>query len=170
MAWSCTRWMWQLTAFLNGELEEEVFMTQPGGFVVKGQERLLCKLKRSIYGPKQSPHCWNSALDSYLKKMGFIQAMSGPCLFISSEGEPFIIGIYVDDILLGGKSDRRMTEVKKAPAMQFEVKDIGELNYILGAKSFRTGGLEKFGWANQHMPRLSCRNLSWKTLNQSTHQ
>ena len=66
--------------------------------------------------------------------MGFIQATSDPCLYIASEGEPFIIGVYVDDILLAGKSDRRMEEVKKALAMQFEVKDIGELRYFLGVK------------------------------------
>ena len=57
------------TAFLNGELKE-VFMKQPEGFIVKGQEHLVWRLKRSIYGLKQSPRCWNSALDSQLKKMG----------------------------------------------------------------------------------------------------
>ena len=157
------------TAFLNGELEEEVYMKQPEGFVFKGQERLVCKLKRSIYGLKQSPRCWNSALDNYLK-MGFIQAMSDPCLYIASEGEPFIIGIYVDDIPLVGKSDQRMAEVKKALAMQFEVKDVGELHYFLGMKIIQNRALEKFGLANQRMLRLSSRNLAWNTLNQSTHQ
>ena len=52
------------TAFLNGELEEEVYMKQPKGFIVKGQEHLVCKLKQSIYDLKQSPQCWNSALDT----------------------------------------------------------------------------------------------------------
>ena len=61
------------TAFLNGELEEEVYTKQPKGFVAKGLEHLFSKLKRSIYGLKQSPRCWNSALDSQLKKMGFVQ-------------------------------------------------------------------------------------------------
>lgn len=56
------------TAFLNGELEEEVYMKQLKGFIAKGQEHLVCKLKRSIYGLKQSPRCWNSALDSQLKR------------------------------------------------------------------------------------------------------
>ena len=62
------------TAFLNGKLQEEVYMKQPEGFVVKSQEGLVCKLKRSIYGLKQSPRCWNSALDDHLKKIGFVQA------------------------------------------------------------------------------------------------
>lgn len=68
------------TAFLNGYLEEEVFMKQPEGFIAKGQEHLVCKLKRSIYGLKQSPRCWNSALDSQLKTMGFAQTSSDPSL------------------------------------------------------------------------------------------
>ena len=122
------------TAFLNGELEEEVYMKQPKGFVAKGQEHLVCKLKRSIYGLKQSPRCWNSALDSQLKKMGFVQTASDPCIYIASEGEMFIIGVYVDDIVLAGKSDKRMEDVKKAIAMQFDVKDLGKLHYFLGMK------------------------------------
>ena len=64
--------------------------------------------------------------------MGFIQITSDPCLYISTEGEPFIIAVYVDDILLAGKSDKRMKEVKEALAKQFEVKDMGGLHYFLG--------------------------------------
>jgi len=122
------------TAFLNGELEEEVYMKQLKGFIAKGQEHLVCKLKRSIYGLKQSPRCWNSALDSQLKRMGFVQTASDPCIYIASEGEMFIIGVYVDDIVLAGKSDKRMEDVKKAIAMQFDVKDLGKLHYFLGMK------------------------------------
>ena len=60
------------TAFLNGKLDEEVYMRQPEGFVATGQEHLVCKLKRSIYGLKQSPRCWNTVLDNQLKNMGFV--------------------------------------------------------------------------------------------------
>ena len=59
------------TAFLNGKLEEEIFMKQPEGFAAKGQEHLVCKLNRNIYGLKQSPRCWNSVLDDHLNKIGF---------------------------------------------------------------------------------------------------
>ena len=101
-------------AFLNGELQEEVYMKQPEGFVAESQEDLVCKLKRSIYGLKQSPRCWNAALDHKLKQMGFVQAKGDPCLYMASEGEMFIIAVYVDDIVLAGKGDQRMAEVKQA--------------------------------------------------------
>ena len=122
------------TAFLNGELLEEVYMKQPKGFIVKGQEHLVCRLKRSIYGLKQSPRCWNYALDTKLKKMGFIPTASDPCIYMSSEGEMFVIGVYVDDIVLAGKSDKRIEEVKKTLAKQFDIKDMGKLHYFLGMK------------------------------------
>ena len=109
-------------------------MHQPEGFVTKGQEHLVCKLKRSIYGLKQSPRCWNSALHCQLKAMGFAQTTSDPCLYVSTEGELFVIAVYVDDIVLAGRSDRKMSEVKKALATRFDVKDMGELHYFLGVK------------------------------------
>ena len=58
-------------AFLNGDLEEEVFMQQPEGFILKGQEQLVCKLRRSIYGLKQSPRCWNFTLDKLSEENRF---------------------------------------------------------------------------------------------------
>ena len=66
------------TAFLNGELKEEIYMKQPEQFEGKGKEHLVCKLKRSIYGLKQSSRCWNEALDKHLKKMGFKQSENDP--------------------------------------------------------------------------------------------
>jgi hypothetical protein len=122
------------TAFLNGELEEEVYMKQPEGFEVPGKEHLVCKLRRSIYGLKQSPRCWNATLDGKLKRMGFSQTKGDPCIYTAQDGEPFIIGVYVDDILLAGKSDRRMAEVKTTLSDEFNMKDMGELHYFLGVK------------------------------------
>ena len=66
--------------------------------------------------------------------MGFAQTTSDHCIYIAKGGEPFIIGIYVDDILLAGKNDKRISEVKLALAERFDVKDLGELNYFLGVK------------------------------------
>lgn len=70
------------TAFPNGDLDEEVYIEQPDGFVKKGEEPLVCKLKRSIYGLKLSPRCWNQTLDAHLKKMGFVQSTSSLYLYL----------------------------------------------------------------------------------------
>ena len=107
------------TAFLNGELKEDIYMKQSEGYAAKGKEHLVCKLKKKIYGLKQSPRCWNFTLDSCLKKMGFVQATSDPCLYVALEGEIFLISVYVDDILLAGKDDERMAAVKQAFSQEF---------------------------------------------------
>ena len=84
------------TAFLNGNLDKEVYMKQPDGFIKKGEEHLVCKLKRSICSLKQSPRCWNQTLDTHLKKMGF----ESTCIYTSSSEELLILGVYADDIVL----------------------------------------------------------------------
>ena len=120
------------SAFLNGDLEEEVYMKQPQGVIQKGQEHLVCKLKRSIYGLKQSPRCWNQTLDTQLKELGFIQSPSDPCIYTSTKQGLMIIAIYVDDIVIAGKSEKQIASIKSAIAKQFQVKDMGEMHYFLG--------------------------------------
>ena len=115
------------TAFLNGELEEEVYMRQPEGFVIPGKEHLVCKLTKSIYGLKQSPRYWNAALHNHLKKLGFIQTTTDPCVYRSSGGEPVYLGVYVDDIIIAARSDKKLAEVKKELALCFDIKDLGKL-------------------------------------------
>ena len=116
------------SAFLNEDLEEEVYMKQPEGFTDRGQEHLVCRLKRSIYGLKQSPRCWNLTLDTQLKKMGFVQSTSDPCIYTSSK-DRLILAVYVDDIVLAGKSEK---QIASALAKLFPVKDMGEMHYFLG--------------------------------------
>ena len=123
------------TAFLNGTLEEEVFMKQPEGYETKSKEQLVCRLKKSIYGLKQSPRCWNIALDSHLKEMGFSQSQSDPCIYYKDTGdEVFYMGVYVDDIILAGKSESKMKQVKTDLSRKFDTKDLGKLSYFLGMK------------------------------------
>ena len=124
------------TALLHGKLTEEVYMKQPEGFVEQGKEHLVCRLNRSIYGLKQSPRCWNHTLDSQLKEMGFKQTSGDPCLYINldSEEEVFVVAVYVDDIILGGRSEAKMSEVKAELRQKFEMKDLGILHHFLGVK------------------------------------
>ena len=121
------------TAFLNGTLQEEVYMQQPIGYEKEGEEHLVCRLRKSIYGLKQSSRCWNTALDSHLKKMGFSQSKSDPCIYISGGGkDTFYIGVYVDDMILAGKDESKMENVKKELSSKFDIKDLGRLSYFLG--------------------------------------
>ena len=93
------------TAFLNGELKEEIYMNQPDGFAAKSKENLVCKLKKSIYGLKQSSRCWNEALSEHLKKLGLKQSSHDPCIYVSNSGGEIIIAVYVDDIIIAGKTE-----------------------------------------------------------------
>ena len=80
--------------------------------------------------------------------MGFAQTTSDPCLYVSTEGEMFVIAVYVDDIVLAGKSNRKMSEVKNALASKFDVKDMGKLHYFLGVKVIQDQEGEKI-WIGQ---------------------
>ena len=108
--------IWQMdvkTAFLNGHLEECIYMIQPEGFVVKGQERKVCKLLRSIYGLKQASRSWNQRFDQAIKTFGFEQNVDEPCVYkrIKDEKVVFLI-LYVDDILLIGSGVGNLSSVK----------------------------------------------------------
>ena len=87
-----------VTAFLNGRLEEEIFMQQPEGYITPGSEDLVCRLKKSLYGLKQSPRCWNKEFQEYMKSTGFTQCTADPCVFVRVIGDNLtIVAVYVDD-------------------------------------------------------------------------
>lgn len=100
------------TAFLNGNLEEELFMNQPPGFN-DGSGR-VCRLKRSLYGLKQAPRCWNKKFDQFQKKFGLWSIASDKCVYV---GKKLLLVIYVDDGLVAGESeeqiDRMLCEMQK---------------------------------------------------------
>ena len=118
------------TAFLNGELTEEVFMKQPEGFIQQGKENLVCRLNRSIYGLKQSPRCLNTALDDKLKSMN----KRGSLFVCVNSRRTCNNCCVVDDIIIAGKTNERIAEIKAALADRFDVKDMSELHYFLGVK------------------------------------
>ncbi|KAH9704808.1 hypothetical protein KPL70_011615 [Citrus sinensis] len=121
--------IWQMDvkiAFLNGHLEEDIYMQQPNGFIQKGQEYIVCKLQRSIYGLKQASRSWNIIFDQAIKSFGFIQ----------EKYVAFLI-LYVDDILLIGNDIGVLTTIKSWLVKQFDMKDLGEASYILGIKLLR---------------------------------
>ena len=121
------------TAFLNGVLEEEIYMHQPEGYTQPGSEHLVCKLKKSLYGLKQSPRCWSTAFRQYVGSIQFQQSTADPCVFIREEGDDVtIVAIYVDDLIIITKTIEKMNEVKRSLAAQFKMKDFGKIHYCLG--------------------------------------
>ena len=91
------------TTFLNGELEEEIYMTQPRGCVAPGQEEKVCKLLKSLYGLKQAPKHWHEKLDNVLLCDGFSTNDVDKCMYTKSKnGECVIICLNVDDMLIFG--------------------------------------------------------------------
>ena len=115
------------TAFLNGYLEESIYMVQPEGFVAKGQEQKICKLLRSIYGLKQASRSWNLRFDKTIKSYGFDQNVNEPCVYkyIKDNKVVFLV-LYVDNILLIGNDVEILSNIKKWLAEQFQMKDLGE--------------------------------------------
>jgi len=121
-----------VTAFLNGELNEEIYMQQPPGYIQSGKERLVCKLKKSLYGLKQSPRCWNATFREYLNSVGFKESSADPCVFIRKGKYLSIIAVYVDDLILITETPDEMYNIKSALASRFKMKDMGQLHYCLG--------------------------------------
>ena len=126
------------TAFLNGDLEEEIYMEQPEGFEVQSERRLVCRLNKSLYGLKQAPRAWHEKLEEHMSHQGFRQVAHEHCLFIMGAGnEMVLLGVYVDDILLLSHSLGKIVHVKTAMSKAFEIKDMGEATYILGMRIIR---------------------------------
>ena len=117
------------TAFLNGELQELVYIKQPTGYE-DGTQR-VCNLKRALYGLKQSPRMWNQGLVNFWKEYGFEQCRSDQCVLMMDN---MILGMHVDDLVLLYETEKQLETFIKAISSKFEVKDLGELNYFLNIK------------------------------------
>lgn len=121
------------TAFLNGDLHEDVYMKPPEGFVVPSDHVL--KLQKSLYGLKQSPRCWNEKFHECMTKFGFVRSQADPCLYVNVMGESFIfLVLYVDDMLLISNNHKRLSELKTALTHEFEMKDLGQVANFMGLR------------------------------------
>eukprot|EP00253_Pinus_taeda_P031227 PITA_31227 len=129
-------------AFLNGVIEEEVYIEQPEGFEVFSSESHVCRLKRALYGLKQAPRAWYLRIDNYFTGLGFSKSEADPNLYqIVVEGKLLIIVLYVDDLILTG-DELLILSCKDDLAKEFEMKDLGLLHYFLGLEIWqRNGGL-----------------------------
>ncbi|CAL2253822.1 unnamed protein product [Prunus armeniaca] len=137
--------LWQLdvkSSFLNGVLEEEVYVDQPDGFVVEEAEDKVYRLRKALYGLKQAPRAWYSEIDTYLIHCGFHRSSSEATLYVrNKEGiGALIVSIYVDDIVYTGSSTRMMEEFKTEMMCKYEMSDLGLLHHFLGMGVTQTEG------------------------------
>jgi hypothetical protein len=113
------------TAFLNGEVEQEVYVEQPDGFVVCSKESRVCKLKKALYGFKQAPRVWYDRIDGFLQSLGFNKSTVDPNLYFRVvENQPIILVLYVDDLFLTGE-EKLIVWCKRELISEFEMKDLG---------------------------------------------
>lgn len=126
-------------AFLNGILQEEVFMSQPQGFVDEKHPEYVCRLHKALYGLKQAPRAWFERLHKALLQFGFVFSKTNQSLFfkITSTHTTYIL-VYVDDILVTGSNAEVVTTLIKQLDVEFSLKDLGEITYFLGIQVTHT--------------------------------
>ena len=138
LAYACSRKIkvYQMdvkSAFLNGELEEEVYIEQPDGFLLSDKEDYICKLRKALYGLKQARRAWYAHLDGYLHNQGFKKGNADNNLFVEVDQDNLtIIEVYVDDIIFGSNDDILSKNFATKMRSEFEMSLLGELTYFLG--------------------------------------
>ena len=121
------------SAFLNGYINEEVYVEQPSGFEDDKKPNHIYKLKKALYGLNQAPRVWYEKLRDFLLSKGFKMGKVDTTLFIKKIGKDlFVLQIYVDDIIFGSTNQDFCDEFGKMMANEFEMSMIGELSYFLG--------------------------------------
>lgn len=149
------------TAFLNGDISEEIYLQQSVGFVEIGREDHVCKLNKALYGLKQSSKCWNDTLSDALKDMGFSETQGDPCMFVKYiDDEICLLGIYVDDLIIASPSNDMVLKVKEELSSRFEMKDMGEINFFLGVKV--TTNNNDFFLSQEHFVDSMLRKFSFE--------
>ncbi|KAK1422305.1 hypothetical protein QVD17_25324 [Tagetes erecta] len=127
------------TAFLNGDLEEEIYMEQPEGFSAPGQEGKVCRLVKSLYGLKQAPKQWHQKFDNVMLDNDFKINECDKCVYVKDTSRGYVIlCLYVDDMLIIGSDDSMIKSTKDMLKAKFDMKDMGLADVILGVKITRT--------------------------------
>jgi Reverse transcriptase (RNA-dependent DNA polymerase) len=121
------------TAFLHADIDEEVYMQQPEGTQKPGTTNLVCRLRKALYGLRQSPRLFYQLLHKYLVSIGFIRTSKDYCIYTRQEagGSKTVLTVYVDDLSLGCNNLTTLIKIKSELKEKFNITDGGELNYIL---------------------------------------
>jgi hypothetical protein len=128
------------TTFLNGEIEEEVYIEQTQGFEVHSRDTHVCRLKKGLYGLKQAPRAWYARIDNYLMRLGFSKSHADPNLYYKvMNNVPLILLLYVDDLFLTGE-ESLIIQCKKELDSKFDMKYLGLMHYYLGLEVWQKRG------------------------------
>ena len=123
------------TAYLNAQIDCEIYLDQPEGFQIENKDgkRLVYKLNKSLYGLKQSGRNWNTVLHTYLVENNFVQNQSDTCVYtMSNDNETIYILVWVDDLIIAASNEEALSRTKKVLTDRFKMKDMGKLSYFLG--------------------------------------
>lgn len=124
------------TAFLNGKLDEDVFIQQPPGYN-NNNPSLACKLNKALYGLKQASRAWHRTLKTKIESMGFTESTADPGLFVKPSSSPVYLLIYVDDILVITADTSTLNAIKDQIAITFDTRDLGPATFFLGIDIMR---------------------------------
>ena len=154
------------TIFLNGELEEKVYIKQLEGFSSSARDHLVCKLNKSIYGLKQASHQWYLKFHKVITLFGFEDNVMGHCIYQKvSVSKTYFLVIYVDDIFMATNNKGLLYEVKQFLSNNFDMKDMGEASYVIGIKIHRERscsilGLSQETYINKVLERFQMKDCS----------
>lgn len=137
------------TAFLYGKLEEDVYLDQPEGYDTK--PGMVWKLDKALYGLNQAPRAWYQELHSTLTSFGFTRTYSDYSVYVRGQGSSYIVvGVYVDDLTIAARQLSVMDEFKAQMSKRYEMKDLGELHFILGLQVKRDRSARTLHLSQQH--------------------
>ena len=121
------------TAYLNSNIDAEVYMKQPEGFEQQGPE-WVCKLQKGLYSLKQGGQLWFEKLNSVLSSMGYKRIKSDPSIYVWSDAAEsrVIVPVFVDDLTIASKSKQRIASFKSDLSKHFKLRDLGPSSFLLG--------------------------------------
>ena len=169
------------TAFLYGDLEEEIYLEQPEGFVAAGQEEKVCKLRKCIYGLKQASRVWNRTFDDFLLRFGLSRSTTDPCIYFRRHEETFVVvAIWVDDGLVCANNNEIISsmyaylnthfDMRSAPATNFVgleiLRDRPHRKLYVSQQRYITKILHKFGMSECNAKKIPADPNARLTTNQ----
>ena len=147
------------TAFPNGEIVETIYMEQRENFVTRDSKSMVCKLKKSLYGLKQSPRLWYHKFHKIISSFGFVMNPADECIYHKFSGSKYIfLVLYVDDILLATNDLNLLRDTKQFLSNNFEMKNLGNASYVFGIQIYRDRskdilGLSQKGYTEKLLQR-----------------